>query len=154
MRHDTYVELPPVVAAVINAAQTLPAVRECGMVHQHCLWVEPRVDHHRLAISALRSRDWTDGLVVVSAASSAEVCGDRRWVVRVGCNTTSSKQARLAHRARVSCDTCLILLLGALLLPPPPQEEEDTTHDCCNGSDTSNNTSHYSTSVAGATAGR
>lgn len=124
------------------------------MVHQYCLWVEPRIDHHRLAVSALRSRGWADGFVVVPAASIAKVRSDRRWVLRVVCNTTSSKQTRLAHCARVTCDACLIFLLGALLLPPSPQEEEDATNDCCDGSNTSDDASHYSPSVAGTTAGR
>lgn len=124
------------------------------MVHQYCLWVEPRIDHHRLAVPALRTRDWTNGLVVVSAATIADVCGDRWWVVRVGRNAASPKQTMFAHGTCVPCNTCLVFLLGTLLLPPSPQEEEDATHDCCDGSDTSNNTSHNSASVVGATAGR
>lgn len=149
-----HVELPPKVAAVVNAAQTVTAaVPECRVVHQYSLWVQSRVDHHRLAVSTLRSGDWTDRLIVVAAATMADVGSDRGRVMMISCDRSASEQTSLTHCTCVPCDACLMFLLGSLLLLPSPQEEKNATYNGSDTSDASDDAPNNGPSIARATAG-
>jgi hypothetical protein len=113
---------------------------ESRVEHNNSVGVKARINHHRLAQSALGTGDRADGLVVVSTGDCSVGRSDGWRVMRI-LLSSSRNQAGLAHGAGVAGDTCWAVFFPSLLLFPPPQTKE-------NGADKredTNDTTHYTT---------